>query len=193
MARLLTHVDEAIANGDPHEPFEWFRSFGPPEKLQRGQDRCLLFLGFDAGRKENTVQQMLHWIGDFRKMLAEVDPRRFAATVFVLDWPSQRGRNARASKLTDEDIDRLMQAGICYRPKDERHYKKQVGGLAKALHRDLLAKQLIPEHREKSLEQPVSAKLAPDEANPEVREAMQFLGSEQFVWPPETRRELFHR
>jgi hypothetical protein len=60
MPRLFTHVDEAIAKGDPREPFGWFRSFGPPEKLQRGQDRFLLFLGFDADRRENTVEEMLH-------------------------------------------------------------------------------------------------------------------------------------
>jgi hypothetical protein len=126
-------------------------------------------------------------------MLAEVDPRRFAATVFVLDWPVEPGTETSESKLTDDDIDRLMQAGICYRPKDERFYKKQIGSLAKALHQDLRSKRLIPEHGEESLEKPVPAKPAPDAENQEVREAMLFLGSEQFVWPSEAVRELFHR
>jgi hypothetical protein len=192
VGRLLTHVDEVIADGDPREPFDWFRSFEPPEKLGRGHDRCLLFLGFDASRKRNTVGRMLRWFGEFQKMLAK-DGERLAATVFVLDWPAKPEGETSESKLTDEDIDRLMHAGICYRPKDERFYEKRSGGLAKALQQDLLSKGLIPEHLETLLDEPVPAKPAPDEKNPEVREASEFLGSEQFVWPPEAVRELFRR
>lgn len=91
MGRLLTHVDEVIADGDPREPFDWFRSFDSPEKPRRRQDRCLLlFLGFDADCNRNTVERMTRWVEDFQKMLPKVQGKRLrlAATVFVLDWPA---------------------------------------------------------------------------------------------------------
>jgi hypothetical protein len=193
MARLLTFVDEALASAEPPAPFTWFHSFGRPEELARGTDRFLLFLGFDADRKENTVKRMLLWFDDFQCKLSKVDPQRFAAMVFVLDWPHEPGTQDSRAKLTDEDVDRLMQAGICYRPKDKRFYTRRAGGLAEALRRDLLEKHLIPQHPEEELQESVAPRSTPDEQNPDVREALEFLGSPQFVWPADAVRELFRR
>ena len=198
MARLLTHVDEVIANCDPREPFDWFRAYGSAKDLQRQEDRCSLFLGFDADRKQNSVRGMVDWFTEFQAMLADIDQQRFATTVFVLDWSDECAREAaasivRESQLTDEEIDELLDAGICYRVKDEQYSKKGTDGFVEALRQDLVSKRLIPGSAELTLGEPVPAKPAPDESIDEVRDTMKFLASGQFVWSNEDVRKLFQQ
>jgi hypothetical protein len=193
MARLLTVVAEAVAVIEPPGPIDWFGDHGGTSELNPQGDRYSLFLGLDAGRTtENSVQQMLSWFGEFRRALEEVDPERFAATVFVLDWP--RDQDEFVVAITeDRDIDRLMTAGLCYRPKEARFYASGRGVLAESLRNDLQDKGLIPDQEVISLDEPVAPRPRSNPNDPHFQEALEFLGSGQLTWPTETIRELLRR
>ncbi len=196
VAQLLTHVDEAIVNvAPPRDPFEWFRSLPHYDDLTRyrGEHRWLLFLGFDAGRRENSTEGMLDWFDDFGKMVKKsTDPSRFAATLFVLDW-DRDDRKHRAA-LSVEDSARLIEAGLCYRVKNPHFYGRVAPGqFGQALRRDMLDKKLILEAEERSIDEPVEPRPAPNENDPQFRETIDFLASSHFNWPPDAVRNLFGR
>jgi hypothetical protein len=193
MPRLLTAVDEAVADHEPSEPFGWFRSHGDVHARSLKGDRCLLFLGIDAEKKHvNTVDRMLDWFKDFKAKLVKIDPKQFSATVFVLDWP--KGIEGHSPALPDyRDVDRLMGAGLYYRPKDPAFYGAAKKTLAASLVADLLANQLMPEKLDQDLADAVAPRPAPDESNCVYHETAEFLGSKQLIWPEDTIRRLLGR
>ena len=192
MARLLTAVDEAVADQSDKDPFSWLTIHKGEYAPSSSGDRFLLFLGLDAGRKqENSIDQMLVWFSRFEKTALGFDSKRFAATVFVLDWP--KGIKDHAPALRDDkDVDRLMEAGLYYRLKDPEIYGNSNRSLRDALVMDLMASHLIPELPEMELSQAVDPREAPeDEAI--YRENAEFLGSQQMVWPKDTIERLLKR
>jgi hypothetical protein len=194
MARLLTVVEEAVASVAPPDPLDYFDPFKTFSGLDPG-DRCLLFLGMDAGRtSENSVPGMIAWFGEFQRRLGTIPlaPDRFAATVFVLDWPPDQKPHPVA--LRDErEIGRLMAAGLCYRPKEEPFYAPGRGGLARSLRDDLRAKRLIPDQDVLELDEAFEPRAALDPDDPRFREALEYLGDPHMTWPPDVIRDLLRR
>jgi hypothetical protein len=193
MPRLITVVDEVVANAKPPQPFDWFRAFDGAQPLGQ-DDRCLLFLGMDAGRtSDNSVDRMVEWFSDFSTSLKVVDMSHFAAMVFVLDWP--RDEEGRTPALGNEsDIDKLVEAGFCYRPKEKKHYASDDRSLAESLRADLEEKGLISNRKVVEFEKTaVAPKKLPDPHDPVFQETLKFMGSDHFVWPDETIDELLRR
>jgi hypothetical protein len=195
MSRLLFTIAEARADREPPSPLDWFHFpygfLGSHFMRLKDKDRFLLFLGLDAGLKDiNTVDAMVHWFSKFKGTIANIDPNRFSATVFVLDWPKD-GTEYSSGSLKDWEIDRLMEAGIYYRPKDPKFYEKSTKSLADSLLDDLMENQLLPEQPE--LNEAVAPRPAPDLNDPIYRETIEFLGSQQMVWPDEAIHKLLGR
>lgn len=152
-----------------------------PPKLPSNKS-SLVILGFDADRKENTVQGILDWMVRFQSVSSELEEQGVAFLVFVVDWPRESWQKSGKAKLTDQDIYRFLETGICYRPKQSCFYDKD-GSFRDSLEEDLVSSGIT---------EPVSLPTSADKrTSSEVQETKQFLASQQFVWPSEQVLALF--
>ena len=113
---------------------------------------CHLILGIDADRVNESLGQgvagIVDWLSKFQGRIGKADPHVFAATVFVLDRPANE--NAR---LDEMDVNRLIEAGACFREKRTKYYKPDVD-FAAALRKDLSDTGVISSEEEETLSMP---------------------------------------
>ena len=118
-------------------------------KAARTGATCHLILGIDADQVDEPLDQgiagIVDWLSKFQDRIGKADPHVFAATVFVLDRPEHD--NAR---LGEVDVDRLIEAGACFREKREKYYKPDVD-FAAALRKDLSDTGVISSEDEETL------------------------------------------
>lgn len=175
MSRRRVVVEEARANFLPDGLREIMRAAEPGRTSH-------LILGFDADRMGGEVDRVVGWLDDFWSQVHEADPHTFAATAFVLDWPDPDH-----VRLKPEDVDRLAEAGVCFRAKSEEFYPAG-SNFATALRGDLIAAGVISEWEEEALDEAIEPPAPPDD--PGLVGLLGYYADPPFAWPAEAIKQI---
>lgn len=189
MIRSYVYVREA----EPSTPPATFLKEFEPHYRARSEDRSRyqVIVGLDAER-HHEVAQLTKWVcGYFGLLARDADRGRFGSTVFVLDQPCAK---TGLPGLSREEMNNLVAAGACYRPKASPWYDQRKLSLAEALRRDLIDQKAIPSEEVVELDEPPSAPCSPGKDDPDYADYLRLLkhyANPPLVWPPEVLRELF--